>query len=232
LAIGGLSVKNHYSSVGFSSCEFYNFGYFPKINLNTNKHNSNCSQKINFLFVGQLIPRKGIDVLINLIHYLNKSYKNEFSFTIIGDGVLKNELLEKTKDIKNLNYLGLINDSNVIENFYIEADIFFLSSYFDGWGAVVNEALSKSCSLLLSEKVYASKSLLIAGKNGFTFNPYNFDSLKDKVDNYFKNKDILKKHSNFSLKLYNEWNEKNAAISFQNLINDKKNTNLTLLRKL
>lgn len=232
LAMGGIPVKKHYSSVGFSLCQFYNFGYFPKLTPNYNEKTQIENRKINFLFVGQLIPRKGIDVLINLLTYLNNSYENEYLFNIIGDGELNKELTENIKDITAVKFLGLISDVDVINSYYNEADVLFLPSYFDGWGAVVNEAIAQSCSLLLSEKVYSSQALLIENKNGYIFDPYDFNSLSCKVDNYFKNKNLLEEHSKFSFELYKEWNEKNAAISFQNLLNGEKNTNLTLLKNI
>tara|TARA_B110000090_G_scaffold29645_1_gene30996 strand:+ start:5167 stop:6282 length:1116 start_codon:yes stop_codon:yes gene_type:complete len=232
LAMGGMPVKKHYSSVGFSSCQFYNFGYFPKLIPNYNEKTPIENRKINFLFVGQLIPRKGIDVLINLLKYLNDKYNDEFLFSIIGDGILENELIENIKDITAVKFLGLISDVDFINSYYKEADVLFLPSYFDGWGAVVNEAMAQSCSLLLSEKVYSSQALLIENNNGYVFDPYNFNSLSCKVDNYFSNKNLLQEHSAFSFELYKEWNEKNAAFSFQKLLNGEKNTNLTLLKNI
>jgi glycosyltransferase involved in cell wall biosynthesis len=232
LAMGGLPVKRHYYSVGFSRCKFYNFGYFPKLTPNYINKNTKDNQKINFLFVGQLIPRKGIDVLINLLKYLNDKYNDEFFFNIIGDGMLKNELIEYIKDFKTVKFLGLISDVEAVNKYYKEADVLFLPSYFDGWGAVVNEAMAQSCSLLLSEKVYSSQALLIENNNGYVFDPYNFNSLSCKVDNYFSNKNLLQEHSAFSFELYKEWNEKNAAFSFQNLLNGEKNTNVTLLKNI
>lgn len=232
LAMGGASVKEHYTSIGFTDSKFYNFGYFPDMQvLNTVKKNK-TNQKIKFLFVGQLIPRKGIDILNRLIEYLEVKHTDNYHFTIIGDGPLREELVLNIKNKSAVNYEGLIQNKEVLNSFYLNADVFFLPSYFDGWGAVVNEALAYSCSLLLSKYVYSSQALLIDSKNGFLFDPYDFESLSNKVDKYFEDKQVLQDHCIFSSDLYKEWNENHAATSFQKLINEEKLPNLTLLREI
>ncbi len=217
LAIGGEKVKECYSKIGFVNNDYFRFGYFPKT---VYENSEKIGNKLVFLFVGQLIKRKGIDVLIQSIEYISSKYKN-WEFNIAGSGELAGILLESIKNNEKVNFLGLINDKKIIDSEYLNADILFLPSYFDGWGAVVNEALSKSCSLLVSEKVYAVNGLLQNGKNGFTFNPYDFNSLKIIFDNYFTNPEIIKNHQIESKNIYIEWNERNAALSLSSLIESK-----------
>ncbi len=232
LAMGGTGVKEHYISIGFTKSKFYNFGYFPDMQVLKTVEKNSTNQKIKFLFVGQLIPRKGIDILIRLIEYLDTKHTDNFHFTIIGDGILREKLVLNIKNKSAVKYEGLIQNKEVLNSFYLNADVFFLPSYFDGWGAVVNEALAYSCSLLLSKYVYSSQALLLDSKNGFLFDPYDFVSLCNKVDEYFADRNLLKDHCNFSSELYKEWNENNAAASFRKLINGEKLSNLTLLREL
>ncbi|MFT4800283.1 MAG: glycosyltransferase involved in cell wall biosynthesis [Flavobacteriaceae bacterium] len=231
LVLGGLKVKYNYSKMGFSLCDFYNFGYFPNLKpLENNKVFEN--RNIRFLFVGQLIERKGIQFLINSINYLHLNHSNDWSFDIIGDGNLKDNLLNSIDGLSNVTFHGLVTDQNKLNDFYCKANVFFLPSIFDGWGAVVNEALSKSCSLLLSNNVNSKNSLLIENENGFSFDPFDFYSLTLQLNKYFENPSLLKKHSSFSSNLFKEWNSKNAAISFHNKINNIENKNLTLLKKI
>jgi len=231
LVMGGESIKSYYSKLGFSLSKFYHFGYFPKLEP-IKKDKVLNKRNIRFLFVGQLIERKGIETLIKTVNYLKQNHSNCWSFDIIGDGVLKENLITSIAELSNVNYHGLISDQNKLKDFYVKADVFFLPSIFDGWGAVVNEALSKSCSLLLSKNVNSGNSLLIENENGFSFDPFDFHTLTLQLNKYFENPSLLKKHYFSSSNLFKEWNHKNAAFSFINLINGMKNTNLTLLKKL
>lgn len=225
LAIGGEKVKECYSKIGFVQNDYYRFGYFPKT---VYENPIKIQSKLVFLFVGQLIKRKGIDILIKSIQYLTANYIN-WEFRIAGSGELESILLESIKNNGNVKFLGLINDKKIIDSEYLNADILFLPSYFDGWGAVVNEALSKSCSLLVSENAYAVNGILQNGKNGFKFNPHDFNALKRIFDNYFANPEIIENHKIESQNIYSEWNDHNAALSVLRLIESKANKNNNLL---
>ena len=230
LCMGGSLVKEQYLSFGFHNSDFFQFGHFPILQLT--KKMPACTSVLKFIFVGKLIPRKGIDILISAINYLQQKYV-QWEFAIIGNGTgtLKNELLRNCEGDHRIQYIENIGDTVVMKSYFDRSHILFLPSYFDGWGAVVNEALSSCCSLLLSEKVYAGEELLIANENGFKFNPYEIGELYHFIDKYFNNPEILNKHFNRSNEIFLEWNHKNAAISFDNMLNGKANLqNKTLLK--
>jgi colanic acid/amylovoran biosynthesis glycosyltransferase len=50
------------------------------------------------LFIGRLVPKKGIDILINAVCLLKQQH-NEVHLTIVGDGPLKNELQNQAKNL-------------------------------------------------------------------------------------------------------------------------------------
>ncbi|MEO6837529.1 MAG: glycosyltransferase [Ginsengibacter sp.] len=229
LCIGGILVKKQYCTFGFQNSRFYHFGHFPMLQLAKKKLESK-NPEIKFIFVGQLIPRKGIDILISTIKYLKGKYSN-WRFMIIGDGILKNELLQACEKEERIHYIKNIEDANIMKAEFDSNHVLFLPSYFDGWGAVVNEALSSCCSLLLSENVYAGVELLSDRENGFKFNPYYLNELYNALDKYFENPEILNSHFQKSMQIFEEWNHKNAATSFNNILGGKINhQNKTLLR--
>lgn len=231
LCMGGELVKKQYSSFGLINSKFYQFGHFPILHLNTKDVNSEIPI-LKFIFVGKLIPRKGIDILASLIKYLQQKYTN-WKFLIIGDGELNEMVIDLCEREIRIEYIENINDTLEMKSKFDNNHILFLPSYFDGWGAVVNEALSSCCSLLLSKNVYAGVALLREKENGFSFNPHKLEELYSSVDNYFNNPEILKKHFSRSKEIFSEWNHKNAALSFNNLLNEKLNMqNNTLLSRI
>ena len=229
LCMGGELVKLQYSSFGLTGSRFYQFGYFPILQLNRKDMKSEISI-LKFIFVGKLIPRKGIDILISLIKYLQQKYTN-WEFLIIGDGELRKTVMETRDKEGRVQYIENINNALQMKSKFNENHILFLPSYFDGWGAVVNEAISSCCSLLLSENVYAGVELLSDGENGFNFNTFHLNELYRIVDTYFENPEILNKHFQKSMEIFEEWNHKNAATSFNNILDGKSNPqNKILLR--
>ena len=229
LCIGGPIVKEQYSSFGFSKTKFYRFGYFPNLCLEPKDFNRKISI-IRILFVGQLIPRKGVDILLRAIKYLQRKYTN-WQVEIIGDGTLRKRVFKSIMNEKRVQYIENISDRSIMKTKFDNHDILFLPSYFDGWGAVVNEALSSCCSLLLSQNVFAGVELLKHDENGFKFNPYNLNEVYASIDKYFETPEILNKHFRKSFEIFQEWNHKNAACSFNEFLNNKNNEKSKTLLK-
>ena len=216
LCMGGVLVKEQYSSFGFHDSSYYQFGHFPVLSLKEKLLHPKIDV-LKFIFVGKLIPRKGIDLLILSIKYLQRKYLN-WEFLIVGNGELKDELLKNCEGEKRIEYIENISDVNIMKSKFDNSFILLLPSYFDGWGAVVNEALSSCCSLLLSEKVYAGVALLKNEENGFNFDPHVISELYSAIDKYFADPTILNEHFKKSEYIFLEWNCRNAAVSFNNLL--------------
>ncbi len=93
------------------------------------------------LFVGNLIPRKGVTFLIDAARYILKENK-KVVFLIVGDGPLKNYLVSYAK-IQGVNenfvFLGNVPE-NMLPAVYNCADVFALPSIQEGQGITLLEA--------------------------------------------------------------------------------------------
>jgi glycosyltransferase involved in cell wall biosynthesis len=105
------------------------------------KRQIGINSKLCVLFVGRLIPRKGLTYLIEAAKHIVKNYSQTI-FLIVGDGPLKNHLiahLEKTNLSNNFVFLGDINEA-VLPALYNCADVFVLPSIQEGQGIALLEA--------------------------------------------------------------------------------------------
>ncbi|WP_322971867.1 glycosyltransferase [Faecalibacter sp. LW9] len=103
------------------------------------------SQKINLGFdksyknivaIGNLSPRKGFDLLLNV---MNELKEEKIKLTILGDGAFKDELLQQKNELKldNVTFQGNVANPFV----YLKAaDLFILSSRYEGFPNVLLEA--------------------------------------------------------------------------------------------
>ena len=120
---------------------------FNKINK-TKRQWFDGKRKLNLLYVGSLIERKGIKYLIRSIKELMKIHKNMISATIIGSGSLKNyahKELPEAKFIENLSYNNLLKH-------YRTNDIFILPSLLEGFGLVITEAMSNGMVVMSTNR--------------------------------------------------------------------------------
>jgi phosphatidylinositol alpha-1,6-mannosyltransferase len=93
------------------------------------------------LFVGRLIPRKGLQFLVEAAKYLIKE-RAETMFVIVGDGPLRNPLvsqLKKTGLSRNFMFLGDVSE-DVLPAMYNYADVFVFPSIQEGLGIALLEA--------------------------------------------------------------------------------------------
>jgi len=105
------------------------------------KRQIGIDSKLCVLFVGRLIPRKGLPFLIEAAKRIVKEIK-ETIFVIVGDGPLKNHLMAYLEEINLSDHFVFLGDVNekVLPALYNCADIFVLPSIQEGLGIVLLEA--------------------------------------------------------------------------------------------
>ncbi|MGR9013561.1 MAG: glycosyltransferase family 4 protein [Gammaproteobacteria bacterium] len=141
-----------YRSIGIAKEKIFPFGYFvPRSDRLRSKIPVDDLKKtgLRLIFIGALIERKGLDVLIEAVTNLNR---NDLAVTldVYGSGDSK----QFDFDQSSINYCGLIpfgGAQTVIANY----DILVLPSRYDGWGVVVNEALMAGVPVVCSNRVGA-----------------------------------------------------------------------------
>ena len=93
------------------------------------------------LFVGNLIPRKGLHFLVEAAKQVIKENKKT-KFVVVGDGPLKNNLISFAQQqgvFDNFAFLGKVSDS-VLPQLYSCADLFVSPSVQEGQGITFLEA--------------------------------------------------------------------------------------------
>lgn len=150
---------------------------------------------LRFIFVGNLTPRKSCITLIEATKKLTKK-SSDFSVEIVGDGIEMEMLRNSGKDIASdkLNFVGSKKISE-ISNHLAKADVLVLPSLLDGWGAVVNEALSMGLFVICSDQCGA-KDLVQTGINGNVFKTNSVDSLVSNMEWCIINKTKIKDSRN------------------------------------
>lgn len=117
----------------------------------------------HFLFVGQFIPRKGLQGLVEAVHSL-RSEGLVFRIAAIGAGPMQVDLESAGFEV----YPFL--DAAAVARMMQKARFLVLPSIEDHWGLVAHEAALSGCGLILSTGVGAHRDLLSA-QNGFICQP-------------------------------------------------------------
>jgi glycosyltransferase involved in cell wall biosynthesis len=169
---------NLYTRLTFPEDKVFSWGYFTE-EQNHETAVNNTSLLPSVLYIGQLIQRKNILGLIDALLPLQEQIAG---FTIIGSGPLQKEIEKISNQHSKIKHIQKVPNQE-IGRIIATHDLLVLPSYFDGWGAVVNEALQQGTPCVASERC-GSSTLLDNGVRGesFSFN-------KDREDL----KEVLKK---------------------------------------
>lgn len=162
----------------------------------------------------KIIDRKNPELLINSFLKIEKACKIPVTLIIAGDGIIKDKLIKKYKNFRNIKFVGFINQ-NLLSHFYTLSDLFVLPSKYDAWGLVVNEAMSFSKPVITSRNVVSSYDLVKQNVNGVAFN--NKFHLEQSIINIINNKDIKHRFSKNSDIIIKNWNIETANKYFHKI---------------
>lgn len=126
------------------------------------------------LFVGQFIELKRLDLLIDAIAALER---DEVELTVVGSGPLEAPLRERAQTAlgTRVKWLGRQKSTDVPRHM-ASADCLVLPSRYDGWGAVVSEALMAGTPAVCSDKCGAA-GVVRDSRRGGVFPAGDLDAL-------------------------------------------------------
>ena len=127
---------------------------------------------VRFLFVGQLIPRKGIPELLESFSQLP-----EGELWVAGDGPLR-PLVTGATESSRVTYVGHV-DRRALQRLYAESDVLVLPSRYEVWGLVINEALEHGLPVIATQAVGAVDDLVSSDVNGYVTRTGDVDELRD-----------------------------------------------------
>lgn len=168
-----------------------------------------------FLFVGRLVPHKGIGELIAVF---NNIKNNNAILLIVGDGEMRPQIEDAVRLNNKIKYAGRISGSELIE-IYFSSDVFVLPSHFEPWGLVINEAMALGKPVIVSNRVGCIDDLVSHGETGLIIKAQSMENLNHAIE-YMLNfpekgikmgKCASNKIANWTLeneakKIFQEWN--------------------------
>jgi len=135
--------------------------------------------------LGRFVKQKAQHRFIELAREL---IKKEIPFKIVlgGEGELKKDIIKKI-DSEGLDAYfelpGFISESS---RFMQQLDVFVLTSYWEGFGYVLAEAMA-CCKPVIGFNVSSNPELIREGQNGFLIEEGNIESLTQKIEHLYLN---------------------------------------------
>lgn len=162
---------------------------------------------ISFIFVGRMIPLKGLSYLLQGWRKHCEKYPKD-RLILVGDGPLLSEFKREYETYKSVIFTGGIDYSQVYK-YYAVSDVFVIPTLEDNWSLVVPEAMA--CGLPVACSIYNGcyPELVRKDENGITFDPLDTNSLLTALD-YFHHINI-KQFGKRSIEIEKDFNPQNTA---------------------
>ena len=149
----GVSARQQFISLGYDPAKIAAFGYFvagPK-----ERPSIRNAGVPSLLFVGIFTERKDPAAVLRALSITPSMVWN---LTMVGDGPLRAGVVQMAKDLKlaqQISFKRSVPNESLV-GIIAASDILILPSKYDGWGAVVNEALMAGTRVIVSRACGAS----------------------------------------------------------------------------
>jgi len=128
------------------------------------------------LFIGRMVYEKGYDLLLEVIKRISIAHP-DWDFRIIGDGPLKNQVLKQIEISAAKEKISWIPSTKLIEDEYLNASIFLMTSRTEGLPMVLLEAQACGLPIVSFDCETGPSDIVIDNQNGFLINCYDIDKM-------------------------------------------------------
>lgn len=118
------------------------------------------------LAIGRLDYQKGFDTLLDIWHRLGKD-KDGWKLDIIGDGPMRGALLQQAVCLRIQNSVRLLKPTEHIQEAYLNASIFVLTSRYEGLPMVLLEAQACGLPIVAFACPCGPRDIITDGVNGY-----------------------------------------------------------------
>jgi 1,2-diacylglycerol 3-alpha-glucosyltransferase len=183
----------------------------------TRAHASELRKKLKLpsrfiLFVGRLVPEKGIFDLLEAYAKLDGNLRSEMGLVFAGDGVSREELMRQAQQIApgTVCFPGFAQREN-LASLYALAEALVLPTHSDPWGLVVNEAMACGLPIIVTNVAGCSADLVEDGWNGFVVPPQVPEKVTRAIDSLARNAALREQMSAHSLERIRNYSPETCA---------------------
>ena len=229
-AIGTRAVAA-YGRMAREGCRIANIPYCCDVKpfLDICRNEGILTNRTRFLFCGQLIHRKGVDLLVDEFCRAAREVVS-IELTLIGDGPLRRELEQRIPDaLRHCVHFAGFQPVAELPRFFGNADVFILPSRHDGWGVVVNQAIAAGLPVICSDSVGAA-DLVVENANGHVIPTANSKALYDAIVSFAKNPSLGRQFGARSREYAREWTPEQAVDRWYRLCDEVLSANTMRVR--
>lgn len=141
------------------------------------------------LYVGGLIGRKGLDLLLPALQMTSEDIK----LIIVGEGIEEQPLKTQVEELglkERVTFRGFL-EGRELNECYENSDVFILPTREDCYGLVILEAMCASLPVISSKYADGAFDIMEPGVHGAIVDPYQSEEMAAAITKMFENEDEL-----------------------------------------
>lgn len=174
---------------GIKNSKIFPYIYTVESNCQVTPAEKKSTGSLRMLYVGQLIPRKGVVTLLKTVKILQNE---NIALSIAGGGKLDTVFSDYVKSnnlSEKVSFLGIVKN-DTINSVLQNHDVLIVPSLFDGWAAVTNEAIQAGVPVIVSDGA-GSVDLVNDAVNGCSYHAGSVQQLVSIIMTILKKPELL-----------------------------------------
>ena len=153
----------------------------------------NIPKKYDIVFVGRLVPNKGLDLLIEAFKKLQEKFP-ALTLLIVGQGELEEQILLELRDCSGWHHTPFLPKFQDVAKAYQESKIVVCASYAEGGPRYVVEAMA--CGLpAVSTPVGLMKEIVRDHETGFLLKGWSVDEMVRRITELLEDEELYQRCS-------------------------------------
>lgn len=157
-----------------------------------------------FTFVGRIVKDKGINELVSAFDQINKKYPKIHLLLVGPVETVQNPVDKNTfstiEQNDNIHAVGMKKD---VRPYLKASDAFILPSYREGFGMVLIEAGAMGLPCITTD-ITGCNEIIVPGENGAIIEPRNTEALREEMEKWVSNPEMVKKMTSNARKMVSE----------------------------
>lgn len=202
----------HQVSYGAERTKCYKSLLTVDVNKYLKKKAENYIPGKKLLYVGSLIGRKGIDLLLPAL----ARAKEDISLVLVGEGSEEEKLKEMVRELgieQRVTFKGYL-EGEELNACYNNCDAFIIPTREDCYGLVILEAMCASLPVIASKYADGAYDIMTDGGHGRVVDPYDTEALTEAIEDVFADEARLRKMQSDCYKRATEFNFEYVAKGF------------------
>ncbi|MCR5791171.1 MAG: glycosyltransferase [Lachnospiraceae bacterium] len=188
----------------------------------TNKRDSivsHISGQNRIIYVGSLIPRKGVDLLLQAVKLLEDV---AWELYLVGDGSERQALSLMAQELgisERVHFTGFL-EGDALTELYAESAFFILPTREDCFGLVTLEAMNCGLPVISSKYADSAYDLIEEDVNGFIVDPYDPEMMASRMRELLSDPALRRRMGDESLRIAEKFDFRHTAAAFMRAIRD------------